>query len=100
MRYIYAALLLHASGQEIEEDNLTKVLTATGGDADPARIKALIASLAEVDIDEAIKTAPGLAAAPAPLAEAEAKKEEEKKEEEEEEQKEEEALAGLGALFG
>ena len=99
MRYVYAALLLYASGQKIEEENLKNVLAAGGGDVDPARVKALVASLSEVNIDEAIKTAPGLVAAPAPSA-APASEKEEKKEEEKEEKKEEEALAGLGALFG
>jgi large subunit ribosomal protein L12 len=101
MRYVYAALLLHASGTKIEEDTLTNVLTATGTDVDPARVKALVASLSEVNIDDAIKMAPGLVApAPTPSIKAEPKKKETPVEEEEEEDKEEEALAGLGALFG
>ncbi len=99
MRYVYAALLLHASGQKIDEEALNNVLAASGGAVDTARIKALVASLSEVNIDEAIKMAPGLAAAPAP-AEAPASVKEEEKAEEKEEEKEEEALAGLGALFG
>ena len=73
---------------------------------DEARVKALAAAISEINIDEAIKSAPTIvapAAAPAAPAEAkpaeEAKKEEEKKEEEEE-KKEEEALSGLSALFG
>lgn len=97
MRYVYAALLLHASGKKVEEENLKNVLTASGGDVDPARIKSLIASLSEVNIDEAIKMAPGIAVTPA-SSEAAAPAKEEKKEEEKEEE-EEEALAGLGALF-
>jgi large subunit ribosomal protein L12 len=101
MRYVYAALLLHASGTKIEEDTLTNVLAATGTDVDPARVKALVASLSEVNIDDAIKMAPGLVApTPAVSSEAEPKKEDAPVEEEEEEKKEEEALAGLGALFG
>jgi large subunit ribosomal protein L12 len=101
MRYVYAALLLHASGTKIEEATLTNVLTATGTDVDPARVKALVASLSEVNIDDAIKMAPGLVpTTPAVPPEAEPKKEDAPVEEEEEEKKEEEALAGLGALFG
>lgn len=99
MRYVYAALLLHASGQKIDEEKLKNVLVATGGDVDQARVKALIASLSEVNIDEAIKMAPGVVAVPAAPA-APAAKKEEKKEEVKEEKKEEEAIAGLGALFG
>jgi large subunit ribosomal protein L12 len=107
MEYIYAAMLLHKAGKEINEANLTQVLTAAGINADTVRVKALVASLAEVKIDEAIKSAPTMMAAPiaataaaaAPVAEAKPK-EDEKKKKEEEKQKEEAALEGLGALFG
>ncbi|MCW4038641.1 MAG: 50S ribosomal protein L12 [Candidatus Bathyarchaeota archaeon] len=95
MRYVYAALLLHASGKKVEEEILKNVLAASGGDVDPARIKSLVASLSEVNIDEAIKMAPGIAVTPASSEVAAPAKEETK----EEETKEEEALAGLGALF-
>ncbi len=104
MEYVYAALLLHAAGKEITEENLKKVLEAAGVGADEARIKALVAALEGVNIDEVIEKAAmpvaapvAVAAAPAAEAPAEAAEEEE---EEEEEEKEEEALAGLGALFG
>lgn len=104
MEYVYAAMLLHKAGKEINEQNLTQVLTAAGVNVDQTRVKALVASLAEVDIEEAIKSAPTLAAAPAVAAPAPATEEkpaeEEKKKEEEEKAKEEEALEGLGALFG
>jgi large subunit ribosomal protein L12 len=106
MEYIYAAMLLHKAGKEITEGNLTQVLTAAGINADVVRIKALVASLAEVKIDGAIKSAPTMMAAPAaaptaasPTAEAKPK-EDEKKKKEDEKQKEEAALEGLGALFG
>ena len=108
MEYIYAAMLLHSAGKEINEENITNVLKASGVEVDEARVKALVAALDGVDIEEAIKQAsvtPAAAAPPAAPAAAEevaapaeeAKKEEEEKEEEE---SEEEALAGLGALFG
>jgi large subunit ribosomal protein L12 len=107
MEYIYAAMLLHKAGKEINEANLSQVLTAAGINADAVRVKALVASLAEVKIDEAIKSAPTMMAAPSPVASgaaapvAEAKpKEDEKKKKEDEKQKEEAALEGLGALFG
>jgi len=104
MEYVYAAMLLHKAGKEINEANLTQVLTAAGINADTVRVKALVASLAEVKIDDAIKSAPTMMAAPAaaPAAPtAEAKPKEEKKEKKEDEkQKEEAALEGLGALFG
>jgi len=106
MEYIYAAMLLHKAGKEINEENLTQVLTAAGINVDAVRVKALVASLAEVNIEEAIKSAPTMMAAPAaspavaaPAAEAKPK-EEKKKKEEEEKAREEAALEGLGALFG
>jgi large subunit ribosomal protein L12 len=103
MEYVYAAMLLHKAGKEINEKNVSEVLTAAGVNADSVRVKALVASIAEVDIEEAIKSAPAMmAAAPAPAAEVPAKKEEKPAEEEEEDEskKEEEAMEGLGALFG
>lgn len=105
MEYVYAAMLLHKAEKEINEKNLTQVLTAAGLNVDAIRIKALVSSLAEVDIDEAIKSAPTMMAAPAAAAAAapaeKAKPEEEKKKKEEDEKaKEEAALEGLGALFG
>lgn len=105
MEYIYAAMLLHKAGKEINEANLTQVMTAAGINVDAVRVKALVASLTEVKIDEAIKSAPTMMAAPAapaataPAAEAKPK-EDEKKKKEDEKQKEEAALEGLGALFG
>ncbi len=104
MEYVYAAMLLHKAGKEINENSVSEVLKAAGINADAVRVKALVASVAEVDIDEAIKSAPTMmAAAPAPAAKAPAKKEEKPAEEEEEEdesKREEEAMEGLGALFG
>jgi large subunit ribosomal protein L12 len=108
MESVYAAMLLHKAGKEITEETLTNVLTAAGITVDPIKVKALVASLSEVNIDEAIKAAPTMmaaapAAAPAaaaPTAEAKPKEEEKKKKAEEEKQKEEAALEGLGALFG
>ena len=100
MEYVYSAMLLHAAGKPVSEENLKKVLTAAGVKADDARLKALTAALEGVNIDEAIKTAVAMpAAAPAaPAAAPTEKKKEEKKEEEK--VSEEEAAAGLGALFG
>ena len=102
MEYVYSALLLHSAGKEIGEDSITKVLKAAGVKADPARVKALTASLEDVDIEEAVAQAvavPAAGAAPAAGAPAEAAAEA-PAEEEEEEVSEEEAAAGLGALFG
>ncbi|MDH5780182.1 MAG: 50S ribosomal protein L12, partial [Candidatus Bathyarchaeota archaeon] len=45
MEYVYAAMLLHRAGKEIDEKNLKGVLTAAGINADSVRVKALVASL-------------------------------------------------------
>ena len=106
MENVYAAMLLHKAGKEINEKNVTSVLTAAGITVDAVQIKALVASLSEVDIDEAIKTAPTMmtaapaAPAAAPAAEEKPKEEDKKKKAEEEKAKEDAALEGLGALFG
>ena len=99
MKYVYAALLLHSSAQPVTEENVKKVITAAGSQAEEAQVKALVAALSEVNIDEALKSASIMAAPVAAPAPTEAKKED-KKPAEEEKKKEEEALAGLGALFG
>jgi large subunit ribosomal protein L12 len=106
MENVYAAMLLHKAGKEINEETVTSVLTAAGITVDAVQVKALVASLSEVDIDEAIKAAPTMmAAAPAapaaaPAAEEKPKEEDKKKKAEEEKAKEDAALEGLGALFG
>jgi large subunit ribosomal protein L12 len=101
MEYLYAALLLHKLKQDITEENLKNVVKATGTTPDEIRIKALVAAIGEVNIDEALKNASlptqqvqVSAAAPSALS-GPAEKEEKK-----EEKKEEEALEGLSALFG
>ncbi len=99
MEYMYAAMLLHSAGKEITEDGINNTLTAAGVNPDATRIKALVAALAEVDIDEALK-APVFTAGAAPAAPAATEEEAEEEEPEEEEQEEEEDLQGLGALFG
>lgn len=103
MEYVYAALLLHKLKQNISEDSVKSVVKAAGVAPDDVRVKALVAALSEVNIEEALKAAPvAVATAPAAGAAAPAggaaasKKEEEKKEE----KKEEEALEGLSSLFG
>lgn len=102
MEYVYAALLLHKLKQNISEDNVRNVVKAAGVTPDDVRVKALVAALSEVNIEEALKAAPVAVAAAAPAggqqagAGASAAKAEEKKAE----KKEEEALEGLSALFG
>jgi len=102
MEYVYAAMLLHKAGKEITETSVSEVLKAAGITADAARVKALVASIAEVNIEEAIKAAPAMmSAAPvAAAAPAEEEKPAEEEEEEDESKKEEAAMEGLGSLFG
>ncbi len=102
MEYVYSAMLLHSAEKDINEENVKKVLKAAGVKADAAKIKVLVASLEDVDIEEAIKTAAVGAAPsqPATTTEVVEEKKEEAKEEKEEEKTEEEAASGLAALFG
>jgi len=98
MEYVYAAMLLHAAEKEIDEKSVKAVLKGAGIDVDDARVKALVASLAGVDIAEAMTQA---VAAPAAAAAAPAAAASEAPAEEEEEEEEEEAgVDGLGSLFG
>ncbi len=107
MENIYAAMLLHKAGKEINEETVTAVLNAAGVKIDAVQVKALVASLSEVNIEEAIKAAPAMmaaapvaAGAPAEQKPAAAPPEDKKKKAEEEKAKEDAALEGLGALFG
>ncbi|MCD5426069.1 MAG: 50S ribosomal protein P1 [Methanosarcinaceae archaeon] len=101
MEYIYAALLLNKANKEITEEAITAIVSAAGIEVNESQVKALIAALEDVNIEEAISTA-AVAAAPvaaAPIA-ADVVVEEEEEEEESKEEEEESGMAGLGALFG
>ena len=104
MEYVYAAMLLHKAGKKVDEASVKKVLDAAGVQADEARVKALVASLDGINIDEAIENASvtqaPVAAAPATEEVSEAKEQKEEKSAEDEKKQEEQAAAGLGALFG
>lgn len=95
MEYVYAALLLHKLGKEVNENNVKSIVTASGGQADESKIKSLVVSLKGVDIDKELESASLMAAAPAGAAQ-----KEEKKEEKVHEEKKEAAAEGLSALFG
>ncbi|MCK4670152.1 MAG: 50S ribosomal protein P1 [Nanoarchaeota archaeon] len=103
MEYIYAAMLIHKAGKKIDEETLKKVLSAAGATADEARVKATVAALDGVNIDEAITkaaiAAPVAAAAPS-AAPAEGDKAKKKEKPKDEGKSEAEAAAGLGSLFG
>lgn len=101
MNLIYAALLLHSAKKEINENNLKKIVKAIEENVDEAQIKALVAALEGVNIDEAIKSASIPVSAPMPVVQPSKEKEETKeKKEEEVEKKAEEAVAALSSLFG
>jgi large subunit ribosomal protein L12 len=101
MEYVYTALLLHSAGKEVTEPSVTKILEAAGAKPDSARVKALIASLKDVNIEEAIKNAAAVqAVAVAPAASEAQPHAKEGKKQEEEKKTEEEAAEGLAGLFG
>ncbi len=104
MEYVYAALLLHKLKKDVNETNISSVVKASGTEVNDAQVKALVAALADVNIDDAVKAAPvAVAAAAAPAADAqaaaggEAKKEEKPKDTG---KTEEAAMEGLSSLFG
>ncbi|QKG92761.1 50S ribosomal protein P1 [Halorubrum sp. SS5] len=114
MEYVYAALILNETGEEINEDNVTGVLEAAGVDVEESRVKALVAALEDVDIEEAIETAaaaPAAGAAAGGSADAEAADEADDDEDEADEaeaadeaddddEDEGDGGEGLGELFG
>ncbi|MGC8516281.1 MAG: 50S ribosomal protein P1 [Candidatus Acidifodinimicrobium sp.] len=97
MEYVYAAMLLHSLGKEINEDSIKKVIASTGVEPDDGQIKAVVSALKGVDIDKIVKEAQSAPVASQPAA-AETHKEEKK--EEAPAVKPEEAAAGLSNLFG
>jgi large subunit ribosomal protein L12 len=101
MEYVYAALLLHKLKKDVNEENISSVVKASGTDVNEAQVKSLVAALADVNIDDAVKAAPVAVAAAAPAADApaggEAKKEEKPKDDG---KTEEAAMEGLSSLFG
>ena len=100
MEYVYAALMLHKLKKEITEENVTSIVKASGAELNEAKVKSLVASLADVDIEDAIKAAP-VAAAPVAAAPAAAEgKKEEKKDEAAAGKSEDAAMEGLSSLFG
>jgi len=115
MEYVYAALILNETGAEINEDNLTNVLDAAGVDVEESRVKALVAALEDVDIDEAVEQAAAVPAAtggaaggsaePAPADDGDDEAEEEEAAEaddgdDDDDEDDEASGEGLGELFG
>ena len=50
MEYMHAAMLLHKAGKKIDEEHMTKVLTAVSVTIDHAKIKAIVSALDGVNI--------------------------------------------------
>jgi len=106
MEYVYAALLLHKLQKDVSEENITSVVKASGTDVNEAQVKALVAALADVNIEDAIKAAPvAVAAAAAPAAGGESEaggddKKEAKAKKKDDGKSEEQAMEGLSSLFG
>ncbi|MDG1536738.1 MAG: 50S ribosomal protein P1 [Candidatus Thalassarchaeaceae archaeon] len=103
MEYVYAAMLLHSAEKEIDENGVSSVLSAAGVDVDGARVKALVTSLGDVDIGEAMATAVAAPVAAAPASaggSADAPAAEEAPAEVEEEEDDAAGFEGLGSLFG
>ena len=95
--------MLHKLKKEITEENVTSIVKASGTEVNEAKVKSLVASLADVNIEDAIKAAPVVAAAAAPTAapaEGGEGKKEEKKDEAASGKSEEKAMEGLSSLFG
>ena len=99
MEYVYASLLLHKLGKPVDEENMKKVLQATGAEVDESKMKSLIASLKGVDIDKELESAVVASASAAPSA-GSAEGGEAPVEEAPKEEKKEAAAEGLSALFG
>ena len=99
MEYVYASLILNKLGKKIDEKGIEAILKAAGATPESGRIKAMVAALAGVNIEEVLKSAAAIpvAAAAAPTSAAPAPVEEKKEEKKEEK---EEEMVGLGALFG
>ncbi len=111
MEYVYAALILNETDEEINEDNITGVLDAAGVDVEESRVKALVAALEDVDIEEAVSEAAAVPAAGAAGGAAASAADDDDDEEEEadvpdttedddDDEEEEASGEGLGNLFG
>ncbi len=101
MEYVYAALLLHKLKKDVNEANISSVVKASGTEVNEAQVKSLVAALADVNIDDAVKAAPVAVAAAAPAADASAGDEAKKEEKPKDDGKSEDAaMEGLSSLFG
>ena len=104
MEYIYAAMVLHKAGKEVNEAAVTKVLESAGVQVDASRVKALVSALEGVDIDQAIKESAVVAPVAVPTTssgeKSPAEGEDKEAKKKEDKPSTDEAAAGLGSLFG
>jgi large subunit ribosomal protein L12 len=104
LEYLHAALVLHETGKEISEKSIGAIIKAAGGKPDESKIKALVATLTSIDIDEAIKGASLMATAvPGSSSSTHSPEDSSKGTEKEESEKEDEDEGddlGLSSLFG
>ena len=95
MEYVYAALLLHKLGKPVDEAGIKKIIHSTGLEANESKVKNLVASLKDVDIDKELENA-----VVAPVIGQVSESKEAKTEATPKEEKREAAAEGLSALFG
>lgn len=101
MESVYAALLSWKVSKKLDESTIVKILEAAGASVDKNQVKALVAGLADKNIEELIAAASAApVAAAAPAAAPAAKGDKKGKKEEKEEPKKDEEPAGLSSLFG
>jgi large subunit ribosomal protein L12 len=98
MEVVYSALLLHKAGKPVDEENINKVLQAAGVSVDESKVKSLVISLKDVDIDKELESAVIASAASAGADSVSG--EEVKAEETPKEEKAESSAEGLASLFG
>mgnify|MGYP001564909265 CR=1 FL=1 len=97
MEYVYAALLLHKLGKAIDVESINKIMHSVSANVDESKVKSLVASLKNIDIEKELESAIVASAMPVSSGKAEAHSEEAPKEEK---KSEEASAAGLSALFG
>lgn len=55
MEYVLAAMMLNETGKEINERNLTGILEEAGVQVEESRVKALVAALEDVDLEQIVE---------------------------------------------
>ena len=107
MEYIYAALILHKLKKEINESNIASIIKAAGTEVNDAKVKSLIASLEDIEIDKILESSSSnliqntvTQQSPAASKQTEKKEQTTNEKSEKKEKTEEQAMEGLASLFG